>query len=77
MIVEARRPRPFAILLLTVTGERNETHLGDGIGYGALAAAAASLIGALIVNTFAITLALNSQPAAQSHSSSPSPKGGV
>jgi len=45
--------------------------------YGALAAAAASLIGALIVNTFAITLALNSQPAAQSHPSSPSPKGGV
>jgi hypothetical protein len=45
--------------------------------YGALAAAAASLIGALIVNTFAITLAIGSPQAGQSHSSSPSPRGGV
>src|SRR5215467_3350600 len=39
--------------------------------YGALAAAAASLIGALIVNARAVTLALNYRPTGQSQSRSP------
>jgi len=45
--------------------------------YGALAAAAASLIGALIVNARAIALALNYWRTGQSHSGSPSSNGGV
>jgi hypothetical protein len=46
-------------------------------GFGALAAAAASLIGALIVNARAVTLALHNQQAGQSQSGSPSPDGRV
>ena len=57
-----------AVVLICALGVAN---------YGALAAAVASLIGASIVNTLAITLALESQRTVQSHSSSPSPKGGV
>jgi hypothetical protein len=45
--------------------------------YGALAAAAASLIGAIIVNTRAVTLALGYQQAGQSQSGSPPTKGRV
>ena len=45
--------------------------------YGALAAAAASLIGALIVNARAITLALNYRQPFQSQSGSPSSTGGA
>ncbi len=45
--------------------------------YGALAAAAASLIGALIVNARAITLALDNWQTGQSQSGSPSSKGGI
>jgi hypothetical protein len=57
-----------AVVLICALGVAN---------YGALAAAAASLIGALIVNTFAITLGLESQRTDRSPSSSPSPRGGV
>ena len=46
-------------------------------GFGALAAAAASLIGALIVNARAVALALRNQPAGQSQSGAPSPDGRV
>jgi len=45
--------------------------------YGALAAAAASLIGALIVNARAITLALDYWRTGESQSGSPSSNGGV
>jgi hypothetical protein len=45
--------------------------------YGALAAAAASLVGALIVNARAITLALDRWQTAQSQTGSPSSKEGV
>jgi len=45
--------------------------------YGALAAAAASLIGALIVNTRAISLTLDDWQADPTQTGSPPPKGGV
>jgi hypothetical protein len=45
--------------------------------YGALAAAAASLIGALIVNGRAITLALDDRQLDQSQSGSPPSKGSI
>ncbi len=49
-----------------------------GVGtYGALAAAAASLIGALIVNARAIVMALSDRHAGEPHSGSPSPRGSI
>ncbi len=49
-----------------------------GVGtYGALAAAAASLIGALIVNGRAIVMALSDRHAGESQSGSPSPRGSI
>ena len=45
--------------------------------YGALAAAAASLIGALIVNARAIVMALSNRYPGESQSGSPSPRGSV
>jgi hypothetical protein len=45
--------------------------------YGALAAAAASLIGALIVNARAITMALADRHTSQPQSASPSPPRGI
>jgi hypothetical protein len=49
-----------------------------GVGtYGALAAAAASLIGALIVNGRGIVMALSDRHASKSQSGSPSPRGNI
>jgi len=45
--------------------------------YGALAAAAASIIGALIVNARAITMALADRHTSQPQSASPSPPRGI
>jgi hypothetical protein len=45
--------------------------------YGALAAAAASLVGALIVNARAIVMALSNRHPGESQSGSPSPRGSV